>query len=444
MEIPIHNGSRYFGNPIDFHYDLSYNYRIQSVHAFEKKYILIKGLISLERLISAQKEKIKCAFKEDRDFSLYVLAGVFIGMATGIYNTIFNNYLNDVYHLTSGIRGAVEFPREMPGALIMVVLGFLSFLGDVKLASLAMAACALGFAGLGLYTPSFGIMLCWLVVYSLGNHLYMPLNPTIGMSLSQKENYGSRLGLYSAYMLASTIIGYAIVWIGFKFFGMHYHSAFIFSSVLYIVATIVFGLMKGRTEKRRKLHFVFRKKYALYYALSIVNGGRKQIFLTFAPWVLIQVYKLDPPVFAVLGVVVSLLSICTRTFVGWAIDHLGERFVLSSEAVLLFIICFGYTFSGDFLPKVIAMVVMAACYVIDNSMSVVEMARSTYVKKIAVCPEDVTPTLSTGISLDHIVAMSVPMLGGLLWAATGADGYKYIFMVDAVFAAAKLLPFEKN
>lgn len=390
----------------------------------------------MKTLIRKRIEHYSTAFRDDRDFSLYVLAGIFVGMGSGIYGTVFNNYLSDTYHLTSGIRGALEFPRELPGTLIMIVLGLLSFLGDIRLAMLAMCSCALGLLGIGLFSHSIGVMIIWLSAMSLGQHMYMPLSPTIGMNLSEKENYGSRLAQYNAYLLIATIGSYAIVWASFKFFAMSYNAAFVLAAVFYAMAAAVFSLMKKHTPKLKKPQFVFRKKYTLFYALSIVNGGRKQIFLTFAPWVLIQVYKLDAPVFAILGVVVSLISICTRSIVGWAIDHLGERFVLSVEAVILFVICFGYTFSGDFLPSGVAMIFMIVCYIIDCSMTVVEMARSTYIRKIAVCPEDVAPTLSTGVSLDHIVSMTIPTLGGLLWAATGADGYKYIFLADAVFAAA--------
>jgi len=390
----------------------------------------------LNSRLAAKIGKMKASFTDDRDFSLYVFAGIFIGAATGIYNTIFNNYLNDVYHLSSELRGILEFPREIPGALIMLVIGLLAFLGDTRIARIAMCICVAGLLGLGFFTHSFGVMLVWLAIFSLGQHLYMPVNPSIGMSLSKPENYGSRLGLYSAYMLTATIAGYGIVWVGIRYLGLTYNTAFIICAVLYMAAALIFSLMKHSPAPFRKPKFIFRKRYTLFYLMSIVNGGRKQIFLTFAPWVLIQIYHIDAPVFAMFGLIIAVLSIGTRKIVGKAIDKLGERFVLSVEAVILFVICFGYTFSGDFLPTNIALIIMAACYIIDSSMSVVEMARSTYVKKIAANPEDVSPTLSAGISLDHIVAMSVPALGGLVWAAAGEDGYKYIFIADAVFAAA--------
>jgi predicted MFS family arabinose efflux permease len=251
----------------------------------------------------------------------------------------------------------------------------------------------------------------------------MPISPGIGMGLSKKEQYGVRLGQYNAFNLFATIIGYTIVWLGFKCLGLTYRGAFLIASVSYLFAAFTLGLMNPKKPEVKKIRFVFRKKYTLYYCMSIVNGARKQIFLTFAPWVLIQVYHLTPPIFAILGVIISIVSILTRTIVGNAIDNLGERFVLSSEAVLLIILCMGYSFAADI------------AYITDNSLSAVEMARSTYVKKIIIYPEDLTPTLSAGTSFDHVIAMSVPILGGLLWAALG---YKYVFLAAALIAVLNL------
>lgn len=374
-------------------------------------------------------------FKSDRDFTLFLVVGLFSGIAGGINSTVFNNFLSDVYKLSATARGIVEFPRELPGMLIVVVLGILSFLGDIRTGVIGMLFAALGMIGLGLFSPTFALMLIWMMILSLGTHIFMPLSASIGMNLSHKEKYGMRLGRFNAYNLVATIIGYAIVWFGFKYFRLTYQVAFMIAAVFYIFAAFSLGFMNPRKPEVKKPKFIFRKKYTLYYCLSIVNGARKQIFLTFAPWVLIQVYHLDPPVFAILGLIVSVVSILTRTIVGNAIDIKGERFVLSLEAIVLIIICMGYSFAADIAPAGVAVVIISACYIIDNSLSVVEMARSTYVRKIAVHPDDVTPTLSAGTSFDHVIAMSVPFLGGLLWAKMG---YKYVFIVAALIALLNL------
>lgn len=375
-------------------------------------------------------------FNNDKDFKLFLIVGLFTGVASGINSTVFNNFLSDVFKLTSQGRGIVEFPRELPGMLIVIVLGLLSFLGDVRTGIVGMILASIGMLGLGKFSPTFATMLIFLMILSLGTHIFMPISSGIGMSLSDENKYGVRLGRYNAYNLAATIIGYVIVGVGFKYLGLTYRGAFLIASVSYIFAAFFLGLMNPQKPEVKKIRFVFRKKYTLYYCLSIVNGARKQIFLTFAPWVLIQIYHLTPPAFAFLGFIISVVSILSRTIVGNAIDTKGERFVLSLEAILLIVLCMGYSFAADIAPASIAVIIIASCYIIDNSLQAVEMARSTYVKKIIINPDDLTPTLSAGTSFDHVIAMTVPFLGGILWATMG---YKYVFLVAAVIALLNLI-----
>lgn len=394
---------------------------------------------SADKILKARNGKLARflqKIKYDKDFNLFLVVGFLSGIASGINSTVFNNFLNDTYKLSAIARGVVEFPRELPGALIMLVLGLLAFIGDIRVSAIAMLASAFGMVGLGIFSPTFACMLVWMMILNLGIHMFIPLAPSIGMNMSKQGEYGIRLGRYNAYNLTATIFGYAIVWSGFKYFGLTYRVSFILAAVFYASAAFFLGLMQHQRPKRRKARLLFRKKYTLYYVLSVVNGARKQIFLTFAPWVLIQYYHLDPPVFAILGVIIAAVSILTRTIVGNAIDRLGERFVLSTEAIVLIAICMGYAFAANLFSPKVAVVIIGACYIIDQSMSAVEMARSTYVKKIAVDPDDVTLTLSVGTSVDHLVSMSIPVLGGLLWASFG---YQYVFLAATLVAVLNLV-----
>jgi MFS family permease len=375
-------------------------------------------------------------FRSDRDFNLFLVAGLFAGIGAGINASIFNNYLSDIFNLSEGLRGFLEVPREAPGLCIIVVLAALNFLGDVRIAMLGMAAAGLGMLGLGLLSPTFSVMIIWLMMYSLGTHILIPVTPAIGMSLSKMESYGARLGTASAFGLFGSIAAYVYIFLGFHFKHMDYQTAFITGAVSYILAAFAVGLMKKGAPESRKVRFVFRRRYLLFYSLAVISGARNQIFMTFAPWVLIKVFDVKPQMFAILGMVVALVSIGTRKLIGQLIDTRGERFVLTAEAILLFAICIGYAFSERIFPAGVAVVVIAGCYVIDNSMAAVEMARSTYVRKIAVDLADVTPTLSTGVSLQHIASMVVPVFGGLLWAAVG---YPAVFIAAAVIAFLNLV-----
>jgi predicted MFS family arabinose efflux permease len=243
------------------------------------------------------------------------------------------------------------------------------------------------------------------------------------------------LGQVSAANTAALVAGSAILWVLYRFVKISFTVAFTIGAVAFLISAALLLIMNPTQTVKLSQRFVFRKEYRLYYWLSLLFGARKQIFLTFAPWVLVDVFKQKVTTMTILFFIIASVSIFFRPFTGYLIDRLGEKIVLGGEAVLVFFICMGYSFAADIAPANIAVIIIAACYIIDNSMSAVEMARSTYVKKIAVHPDDVTPTLSAGTSFDHVVAMTIPFLGGLLWASVG---YQYVFIVAAVIALMNL------
>ena len=117
----------------------------------------------------------------------------------------------------------------------------------------------------------------------------------------------------------------------------------------------------------------------------------------------------------------------------------GERFVLSGEAFLFFFACLGYAFAEDLFSGNVAIFFIYVCYVVDFSLDSVYMARTTYMRKIALIPEDVSPSLSLGTSLDHLVTIFLPILGGLVWYNAGPGGYKYVFMGGAFIAVVNFV-----
>jgi len=374
---------------------------------------------------------------QDREFTLYLWVGFLLGLGTGIYNAIFPNWLNDVYHISEAQRGFLEIPREGAGLSVMFVVALMAFLGDIRSSRVTMVLQVVGIFGMALLAPQYSVMVAWLFIFSLGQHVFMPLAPKIGMALSSREHFGVRLARYSAYGLVSGIIGNGVVWVTMQIFHVGYTPLFVCAGVSFIGAAVAAGFMRPDKPDRKRPKFVFRRQYLLYYVLCLTSGARQQIFLTFAPWVLVTVFGLNAPTFAILGVVISVVQIGTRTLVGRAIDKIGERKVLMAEAALLLLVCFGYAASGSLFRAAVAVVIIAACYVLDSSMSVVEMARSTYMRKIAVDEADVTATLSTGTSVTHIASMSIPTLGGLLWTATGS--YQPVFAAAAGIAIINLV-----
>jgi predicted MFS family arabinose efflux permease len=264
----------------------------------------------------------------------------------------------------------------------------------------------------------------------------LPVSSSIGMNLADKNNMGKILGKINGVNTAAfllTSLGTALI---FRFVKVSYPMAYTVGAISYLCSAIlIFNMTPHKSMSLGKRLFV-KKEYTLFYFLSILYGARKQIFITFGPWVLIKVFNQGVTTFAMLGFIIAAIGIFFKPYVGALIDKKGERFILAAEAILLIAVCIGYAVAGNLgLGLKTALFITAACFILDQLLTAAGMARSTYLKKIALCPEDVSPTLSMGISMDHVVSMIVPWLGGLVW---NVFGYEMVFVLGALIAVANL------
>lgn len=375
-----------------------------------------------------------------KDLVLFMLASAFVGISQSIDASVFNNFLSDTFHLTVSQRTILEFPRELPGFLVVFVSGALLFLGDVRIASVANVLAAFGLIGLGHFASDFYVMMAWMTLYSMGQHLFMPMSNSIGMNLAGDGNMGKVLGRINGLNTAAYLVTSLITALIFRFMKVNYGIAFTVAAIAFMCSSVLILFMKPHRPKERRKKLILKKEYKLFYWLNVLYGARKQIFITFGPWVLIKVFGQGVSTFAVLGFFIAGLGIIVKPFVGAMIDRLGERFVLAFEATALIIICAGYamaeSLAGLFGVADAALLIICGCYVIDQLLNATSMARATYLKKIAVDPADVSPTLSMGLSIDHAVSMVVPWLGSLVW---NAFGYEYVFVFGALIAVGNLL-----
>lgn len=366
-----------------------------------------------------------------RELKLFIVASFVMGIALSLYDSVFNNYLNARFTLSGFQRSFLEFPRELPGFLVIFVSALLWFLCSRRLGVISLLMGALGALLIGFASSSYSVMVVWLFIYSLGQHLFMPIAATIGMELAREGQAGQRLGQLNAIRNIAAIIGSALVFVGFKFLGMTFRYTFALASVgLTIAAVLMFFMKKGETKPPAQ-YLKMRREYRLYYLLAVLYGSRKQLFITFAPWVLITVFNQPTQTIATLMTMGGIIGILFQPFLGWAIDHFGERSILASEAVLLVFVCFGYGFSKSLFPQGAAFLITCACYLLDQMLMSVSMARSTYMKKIALDPMDIQPALTVSVTIDHIFSISIALLGGLVW---NLFGFQYVFLMGVFIA----------
>jgi predicted MFS family arabinose efflux permease len=358
------------------------------------------------------------------------LAGVFVlGINAGILNTVFNNYLNDVFRLSTGERGFLELPREFPGFILIFVTGLLAVLPIRSWAVITGVLSALGVLGLGFLSPSQAAMTAWMLLWSMGGHLFMAVESVMGLRLAKEGHRGRRLGQISGMTNFAAIAGAGIVWLLAKAAGPGlYRSAFFIAALAAAASAFLFARVKsgGGDAAPGGKRFVFRARYKYFYFLNILFGARKQIFLTFAPWVLITVYGVSPATMAALLMTSALLGVVFRQAFGIVVDKFGERKMFIADAVILVFICAGFVLSVN-------RALLYGLFILDNLMFATRIARTTYLDKIAEHRADLAPTISLGITMDHAVSMTVPALGGLLWAAYG---YQSVFMAASLLAAA--------
>jgi MFS family permease len=362
---------------------------------------------------------------------LFLAGVVFMGVAVGAFETTFNNYVSDTFSLGADARGRLEFPRELPGFLTALFAGILFFLPETLIGAFAAFAVGLGMLGLILWGDAWHPMLALITLWSVGAHLLMPVRSSIAMELAHSAQKGRRLGQIQGAGIAAMLVGCGVVWLIMRVLRGTYEQIFLVGGIAALASGGMFWAMRMPRAHLQRPKFVWHRRYWLYYVLSLLFGARKQIFLTFGPWVLIQIFQQKAYVFAQLGIAATVLGMVFQPALGRAIDRFGERVILSAEALCTVGVCVGYGFADRLDLRPLALGLLFACYVADQLLFGVGMARDTYLSKIVLRPDHVAPTLSMGVSINHAVSMSIPALGGWLWLRAG---HKSVFLVAAGIA----------
>jgi MFS family permease len=369
--------------------------------------------------------------QSSRELLLFATAALVLGMAFSMVDATFNNFLNDKFALTGFQRSFLEFPRELPGFLVVFVSAALWFFCSRRLGAVAMIFGAVGALMIGFASSSYGMMIIWLFIYSMGNHLFMPIASTIGMELAHEGQDGRRLGQLNSIRNFSVVTGSFVVALGFKYLGFTFQHTFAIAAALLSVAAVLLFMMKPEPVIERRGFLQLHKEYRLFYILNVLSGARKQLFITFAPWVLVSVLKQPTQIMATLFTIGGLIGILFQPLLGWAIDKFGERTVLASEAVILVFVCLGYGFANFIFPVDTAFLVVCACFLIDQMIFSVSMARATYMKKIALQPDHIQPALTAAVTIDHVFSITAALVGGVIW---NAFGFQYVFLLGMVIA----------
>lgn len=385
---------------------------------------------------------------------LFTLVVICVGLADGLGAKIFSNYYNEVFHITAVQRGFLEIPRESPGILCMLLVAALSSLGNIWMGMIAQLLSMIGLVVMGCMSPTYGVMLCFLFVQSLGSHFFMPLNDAIAMDLAEKGKVGTGLGRFKGVSTMSAMVAACVIFVGFRTgvftFADRVILPFVLAAALTAAAIALLAAMlpvMGRGSAAGGRGLLVRREYMPYYMVTLAYGCQKRIRIVFAPWVIINLLGQGADTLALLTIVVHLVGSWMAPQIGKLLDRLGVKRTLWAEAIYILVtftlmgLVAGMLADGTLTSGGWQSWVVFAAYVVCMLFDQFGMVHSFMMRSIALEPSEVTRTLSVGLGVDHVMAIVASPIMGMIWEGLGVQYVFYLAALSALLqiAASRML-----
>jgi hypothetical protein len=342
------------------------------------------------------------------------------------WRTLFNNYAIDQIGINGLQAGIIQSVREIPGFLALLVVYLLLVFKEHRLAAFSILLMGVGVMATG-FLPSFMGLVITTLLMSVGFHYFETVNQSLTLQYFTKKQAPVMIGRIKSMGALTNIIVGVIIWAVSKHLSLS--NQFIGFGFIVIVLGI-FALFKDPVNKNlppQHKKMVLKKKYWLFYTLNFLGGARRQIFVVFAVFMLVEKYHFPVETIAILFIINNIVTYFTAPLIAKGINRFGERTILSVEYLSLIIIFLCYAFVED---KIIVMVL----YVLDHIFFSAAMAINTYFQKTGESA-DIAPSMAVGFTINHISAVVIPVVGGVLWMID----WRIPFIAGAVIAVGSLV-----
>jgi len=363
-----------------------------------------------------------------RLFVFIILSNFLLNLGFQVWQTLFNNFAVEELGAGPAAVGLIQAVRELPG-LLGFVLAFLAlYLSEIRIMSLSIVLLG---AGVLLSGQAHGIpfLMFATLLMSIGFHFFYPTSNAVVLMVMKKQDTPRTLGNLGSLGSIASVAGTGIVFLLAARTG--YRSLFLGVGILVILGGLMLLPFRGRSDDlppgRR---VVLRRRYWLYYTLSFLLGSRRHIFTTFAVFLLVREYHVSIQTTAMLFLVNSLVNVFTLRLTGQLVGRLGERLAMTITFGSLALVFLGYAY-----VRVLPM--LFGLFVVDNIFFGFNVALTTYFQKIAVTKDEITSNLSVEQAIQHIAAITVPIIGGTVWEVFGAQA-PFLFGVVIVLIGLAL------
>jgi len=351
-----------------------------------------------------------------------------VGLQT--WTTLFNNFAVDIANLGGNHVGMIQSIREIPGFLALLAVFVIRFIPEHRLSAVSILILGVGLAATGFFPSYTGIALTTLAS-SFGFHYYETTNMSLTLQYFKKHESPWVFGRLTS-LAAATSIGIGLlIWVMMAFLD--------FSQVYLIVGGLIasaglWAFTRDPTDPQalpQRKQMILRKRYWLFYFLTFMAGARRQIFIAFSVLLLVQKFNYSVQEVTILFVINNSINYFLSPLVGKSIIRFGERKVLSLEYVSVIFIFSAYACTDSKL-------LVAFIYILDQIFFTFAIAIRTYFQKVG-DPQDIAPSMAVGFTINHLAAVFLPAIGGMLWVMD----YRIPFFAGAAMGVISLLAVQK-
>ena len=374
--------------------------------------------------------------RKDPMYRFLILLTIAAAMGLQFWRTLFNNFGVEIAGLEGYQVGIIQSVREVPGFLALLAVYVMLLVKEHRLSAVSVLVLGIGIGATGFFPSFYGLVFTTLIM-SFGFHYYETTNQSLTLQYFDQETSPHVFGRQRSYGAATNIVvGISIILLTGVF---SYQNIYLMVGIL-LCCFGLWGLLQNPVSRivpvqRKKM--VFRKKYALFYILTFLAGARRQIFVAFVVFLMVEKLSFSIREITLLFVINNVINYFLSPLIGKAIVRFGERKLLSLEYASMILIFLAYAVTEDRM-------VIAFLYILDHIFFNFSIAIRTFFQRIA-DPEDIASSMAVGFTINHIAAVLLPALFGFLWMVD----YRIPFVGGAVLAvcsliAVQLIPVRKS
>ena len=366
-------------------------------------------------------------FRGRPEFLLLITAAA-VPLSFATWQALLNNFAIERAAFGGAEMGILQSLREVPGFLAFLVVFLLFLCREQTIAYVSLLLLGVGTLVTGWFPSVVGLYVTT-VVMSLGYHYFETVHSSLCLQWIDKDKAPELLGRVIAVGAFASIVVYGFIWITFELLGIDFSFVYFLGGcatvVIGLVCWLLFQQFPVKVKQNRQM--VLRRRYWLYYALTFLSGARRQIFIVFAGFLMVEKFGFDVAMISILFLVNAVLNMLFAARLGRLIGNIGERRILIFEYVGLTIVFTAYAFVSN-------ATIAAGLYIIDHFFFALAIAIRTYFQKIA-DPADIAATAGVGFTINHIAAVVLPAVLGFLWLISPSA----VFLVGSALAVLSML-----